>query len=181
MSIQDWNWMDNIKNKVMVKYTNRYGDVYTFTKQEDGSVLWEGSFEGCRIGYPNVYKRAYQQYCKDVSSKGEHPMHIDDFKTQVHEMMYNENDEYVGPGPICSQYGHLVYSDTTSIDMVDPSGGPYLSTHTNLGERFNSEELKGLCIQSFEPIDKGYKLHTYGEYDHLADTKIIGGIINTSE
>jgi hypothetical protein len=129
-----------------MEYTNRYGDVYTFTKQEDGSVLWEGSFEHCRFGWPNIYKKAYQQYCKDVGSKGGHPMFID-----------------------------------KAIDMIDPSGGPYLSTHTNLYERFGDDELKGLCISSFEPIETGYKIYTYGEFDHLADTKIIGGIINTSE
>ena len=39
-----------VPNK-QAKYTNRYGDVYTFTKQEDGSVLWEGNFEYSRIGY----------------------------------------------------------------------------------------------------------------------------------
>ncbi len=157
-----------VPNK-QAKYTNRYGDVYTFTKQEDGSVLWEGNFEHCRFGFPNVYKRAYQQYCKDVGSKGEHPMFIDTFKEQVHEMLYNENDEYVGPGPICAQYGHLVYSDTKTVNMVDPSGGPYLSTHTNLGKRFDSEELKGLCISSFKRVDTGYLIGTYGEFDHLRE------------
>ena len=153
----------------MLKYVNRYNDVYTFTKQENGSVLWEGSFKYCRFGFPNVYKRAYQQYCKDVGSKGEHPMHIEDFKNQVHESIYNENHEYVGPGPIAAQYRGLVYSDTTSVNMVDPSGGPYLSTHTNLGERFDSEELKGLCISGFKRVDTGYMIHTYGEFDHLDD------------
>ena len=44
----------------MVEYINRYKDKYTFTKQEDGSVLWEGSFQYTRVGYPNVYKIAYQ-------------------------------------------------------------------------------------------------------------------------
>lgn len=34
----------------MAKYTNRYGDIYTFTKQDDGNVLWEGSFEHMRAG-----------------------------------------------------------------------------------------------------------------------------------
>ena len=161
----------------MFEYTNRYGDVYTFTKQEDGDVLWEGDFKYLRIGYPNVYKRAYQQYCKDVGSSGGHPMHIEDFKEQVHEMMYNDNNEYIGPGPICAMYGHLVYSDTANVNMVDPSGGPYLSTHTNLGERFDSEELKGLCISGFTRVDTGYMIHTYGEFDHLEDRDIIGGII----
>ena len=34
----------------MVEYRNRYGDVYTFTKQEDSNVLWEGPFEMIRGG-----------------------------------------------------------------------------------------------------------------------------------
>ena len=42
----------------MIEYKNRYGDVFTFTKQKDGSVLWEGNFEFARCGYPNVYKMA---------------------------------------------------------------------------------------------------------------------------
>ena len=147
-----------------MEYTNRYGDVYTFTKQEDGSVLWEGNFMGCRFGWPNNYKKAYQQYRKDGGD-----MHIQDFEEQVHEMMYDVNNEYIGPGPICAMYGDLVYSDTKTINMVDPPGGPYLSTHTNLGERFGDDELKGLCISSFEPIETGYKIHTYGEFDHLDD------------
>lgn len=162
-----------------MKYTNRYGDVYTFTKQEDGNVLWEGDFKWCRFGWPNVYKNAYQQYCKDVGSKGEQPMHIESFIEQVHEVEYDKNDQYIGPGPIAAQYRDLVYSDEKQINFVDPSGGPYLSWHMNLGERFDSDELKGLCISSFTPVETGYLIGTYGEFDHLADTKIIGGIINT--
>ena len=34
----------------VAKYENRYGDVYTFTKLEDGNVLWEGDFERMRAG-----------------------------------------------------------------------------------------------------------------------------------
>lgn len=37
----------------MVEYRNRYGDIFTFTKQENGNVLWEGNFEFCRYGWPN--------------------------------------------------------------------------------------------------------------------------------
>ena len=33
-----------------MEYRNRYGDTYTFTKQEDGNVLWEGDFEFIRSG-----------------------------------------------------------------------------------------------------------------------------------
>jgi|TARA_B110000908_G_scaffold48285_1_gene58964 hypothetical protein len=34
----------------MGSYRNRYGDTYTFTKQKDGNVLWEGDFEFIRSG-----------------------------------------------------------------------------------------------------------------------------------
>ena len=144
----------------MVKYTNRYGDEFTFTKQEDGSVLWEGDFEYCRFGCPNVYEDAYQQYRKD----GGH-MHIEEFKEAVHEYD-DEKSEYT---PLAKQYGPLVYSDTKTIDMVDPSGGPFLNTHTKLYERFRDDELKGLCISSFESTETGYKIHTYEEFDHLKE------------
>ena len=33
-----------------MRYRNRYGAIYTFTKQEDGNVLWEGDFEYMRCG-----------------------------------------------------------------------------------------------------------------------------------
>jgi hypothetical protein len=38
-----------------------------------------------------------------------------------------------------------------------------------LGERFDSDELKGLCISNFTPVETGYLISTYGEFDHLDD------------
>ncbi len=38
--------------------------------------------------------------CKDSSSMGIPPMHIEDFKEAIHESVYDENDRYVGPGVI---------------------------------------------------------------------------------
>jgi len=32
----------------MIEFINRNGDVYTFTKQEDGNVLWQGPFSTVR-------------------------------------------------------------------------------------------------------------------------------------
>lgn len=34
----------------MVEYKNRYGDVYTFTPQDNGNILWEGNFQFGRVG-----------------------------------------------------------------------------------------------------------------------------------
>jgi len=142
----------------MVEYTNRYGDVYTFTKQENGDVLWEGNFEYCRFGWPNVYKEAYQQYRKDGGD-----MHIEEFEKAVHE--YNdEKSEYT---PLAKQYGPLVYSDINIIDMVDPSGGPYITEGMDM--KYISEEFKGRVVRSFVPIETGYLIQTYGEFDHLKE------------
>lgn len=161
----------------MVEYKNRYGDVYTFTKQEDGIILWEGPFKHLRIGYPNDYKIAYQQFRKDGGQ-----LNQPEFEEKVHEQIYDQDGNWLRKGPITEDYGPMVFSNTDSINMVDPSGGPCLNQHTNLGNLF-SDEFNGLCISSFHwnKDKEAYEIQTYGEFDHLAETKIIGGIINTSE
>jgi len=156
----------------MVKYENRYGDVYTFTKLENGNVLWEGSFEHIRVGFPNVYKKAYQQFRKDGGELNQY-----DFEEKVHEQLYDEEGRWIKAGPITEKYSKLVHSDHDNINMVDPSGGPFIKAHSELGVMFG-EELKGLCVRSFvwDKEKLAYEIQTYGEFDHLAETKIIGGL-----
>ena len=104
-----------------MEYNNRYNDVYTFTKQEDGNVLMEGKFEWMRFG--------------------------DDF--------------------------------------IDPSGGPFIKVGQMLSHIIYDDEFN-VIVESFERVDTGYlikcKEHEYDPNDtsHLADSKIIGGIINTT-
>ena len=104
-----------------MEYKNRYGDVYTFTKQEDGNVLMDGEFKWMRVG--------------------------DDF--------------------------------------IDPSGGPFIQIGQMLCHVIGGEIND--IVDGFERVDEGYliktKPHKYNPNDmsHLADTKIIGGIINTTE
>jgi hypothetical protein len=157
----------------MVEYKNRYRDEYTFTKQEDGTILWEGPFEHVRIGFPNVYKVAYQQFRKDGGELNQH-----DFEEKVHEQLYDEEGNWIKAGPIAETYGPMVFSDTDNMNMVDPSGGPYIKQHMNLGQF--GKELNGRCVSSFHwnADKKAYEIQTYGEFDHLAETEIIGGIIN---
>ena len=40
-----------------------------------------------------------------------------------------------------------------------------------------SPEFDGLMISGFHKSDNGYTITTYGQFDHLQDTEIIGGII----
>ena len=56
-----------------------------------------------------------------------------------------------------------------TIVMVDPSGGPYMTSHMDLGS-FLGEEFEGRCIRSFESLeDDNWKIITYDKYEHLAD------------
>ena len=134
-----------------VEYKNRYGDVHTFTKTEDGNILWEGNFEYCRSGCPNVYTEAYNQYVLDGGD-----MDLEQFEKEVHEAVYDENRNYVGMSETNQKYSKLVYSDLNTIDMLDTSGGPYISSEMDMG-RF-AEEFEGMIVDRFERVETGYKI-----------------------
>ena len=126
---------------------NRYGDVYTFTEDDNHDILWEGSFEWCRFGMPNDYTRSYEAYCKDIGDL----LTLEEFKTAVHK--YDDiKKEYV----LGFKYVSMVDSLKNEIDMVDPSGGPYISRDMPL----DSFGFKGYKAKDFKRIDTGYKIIT---------------------
>jgi hypothetical protein len=128
-----------------MKYKNRYGDVFTFTEDENHDVLWTGNFEYCRIGMPNDYTKAYQAYLDDKEEL-EEVLSLEEFKTDVH--VY-EGDKYLYP-----EYVRLIESLKDEIDMVDPSGGPYISR----GMKLNSFGFIEYVVKDFKKIDNGYKI-----------------------
>ena len=111
----------------MVKYRNRYRDVFTFTKQEDGNVLWEGTFEMIRMG-----------------------------------------------------------GEPDNVNFIDPSGGPFISKGQMLSHIIGGDDMD-VIVEGFEDVGKGFLIKCKenkvdpNDMSHLADTKIIGGIINTTE
>lgn len=129
------------------KYKNRYGDVYTFSLDNDGNILWEGKFEWCRCGWPNDYTQAYNKYVEDGGK-----MSLDKFKEEVHVWDEDKNKYKL------DKYVKLVKSDTTKINMVDPSGGPYIGEGYNMSQF--SDEFKDKIVDSFESIKTGYKIIT---------------------
>ena len=132
---------------------NRYGDKFTFTPQEDGTILWEGNFEYCRVGWPNDYTQAFFQYVKDTGGG----LNLEQFKELVHA--YDEEKEaYV----IDRKYRELIKSNTAVITMVDPSGGPYLTS--DMAVESISEELTGLEIDRFESVETGWKIFLKNAY-----------------
>ena len=133
-------------------YKNRYGDEYTFTRDENHDILWEGSFDFCRIGMPNDYTRAYDKYCKDHIENfynGER-MSLELFKKAVHEWDDETNNHYY------PEYVRMVDSLTDEIDMIDPSGGPYITR----GMSLDSFGFKGYVVKDFQKTDTGIKIIT---------------------
>jgi len=88
-----------------IEYTNRYNDVFTFSKTEDGNILFEGEFKWMRCGWPNVYDDAYAAYCSDTDT--DERITMGEFKKAVHEY-YPETFKST---PLAKQYAKLVYSD----------------------------------------------------------------------
>ena len=127
-------------------YTNRYGDEFIFTLLEDGNIQWEGKFEYSRFGIPNDYTDAYRAYTTNGGLMG-----LEEFKEEVHRSIYDENDNYVGLCDIARVYGPMVKSKQDVINMVDPSGGPYLK---------QGMTIMGKEIKEFKSNKKGYLIIT---------------------
>ena len=130
------------------RITNRYGDEFTLTLQEDGTILWEGDFEHCRFGHPNDYTKAFFEYTRDTGGG----ISLEQFRELVHA--YDEEKEaYV----IDRKYRELVTSNTAVINMVDPSGGPYLAS--GMAVESISEELEDMEIVRSESVEEGWKIY----------------------
>lgn len=129
------------------KYINRYEDEFTFTPQEDGTVLWEGNFEYSRIGCPNDYTQAFFEYIRDT----EGGITLEEFKDLVHAYD-NVKEEYI----IERKYRELIKSNTAVISMVDPSGGPYITEGTDLS--FIHSGLKDKIVDRLESVENGWKI-----------------------
>jgi hypothetical protein len=130
-------------------YKNRYGDIFTFTLQEDGNVLWEGNFEYCRIGMPNDYTKAYKEYIDD-NCNSDYCMSLKQFKEEVHRYD-DETHQY-----IYDKYVRMVESLKDKIDMIDPSGGPYIS----VGMSLSTFGFKDLKVNDFETKENGFLIIT---------------------
>ena len=128
-------------------YKNRYGDEYTFTRDEHHDILWEGEFKYCRFGMPNDYTRSYEAYCNGVTE----PIPLEEFKKAVHEYDSDIKEYRLG-----YEYVSMVDSLKNEIEMIDPSGGPYISR----GMPLDSFGFKKYVVKDFKRIDTGYKIIT---------------------
>jgi len=132
-----------------MEHKNRYNDKFTFTKDSEGNILWEGKFKWCRFAWPNDYTEAYNKYVTDDCDSSA-VMTPGEFKKAVHE-----TDEH-GYTDFAMKYMQYVKSDKSKICMVDPSGGPYISTDMDM--KYISDEFDGMIVDGFETIPTGYKI-----------------------
>jgi hypothetical protein len=130
-------------------YKNRYGDEFTFTRDENHDILWEGEFKYCRFGMPNDYTRAYEAYLKD-NEHTELAMSLELFKKAVHEWDDETNNHHF------PEYVRMVDTLKDEIDMVDPSGGPYITRGMLLG----GFGFTNYVVKDFQKTDTGIKIIT---------------------
>ena len=123
-------------------YNNRYRDKIVFD-HKGKTVTMTGYSPYFRISWPNVYDKAYEAFVNDHAKHGMELVDFEEFKKKVHE--YKDEELRVKMRP----YAELVYSDRDTIDMVDPSGGPYISRGMNLKEFFG-KDYEDLIIKSIK-------------------------------
>ena len=131
-------------------YYNRYNAKITFD-HKGKTVTMSGYGPYFRYGWPNKYDVAYTKYLASAYL---------DAKLEGNQMLTQEEFEkalYVDKGDdsnwhknlLYQLFGKYIYSDKDTIDMVDPSGGPYLTVGTNL-KSFFGKDYENLIIESIE-------------------------------
>jgi hypothetical protein len=125
-----------------MEYKNRYGDVFTFKQLENGNIQWSGNFEYCRFGVPNDYSKAWEVFQKEYGG-----LDYEEFVGAIHTYD-EETNSYVFADLL-----PLVESKKDVINMVDPSGGPFI----NEGMDMKLFELKGI-VKEFINNEDGYEI-----------------------
>ena len=133
--------------KKTTSYINRYGDNIVFEEINENTIFMYGfNPEWMRYGYPNDYSEAYEVYCLG----NQNPMTYQEFVFEVEHNFHSTNSPY-------EPFYKFIKSDKSCIDMVDPSGGPYIQIGTNIGLYF--EDKKERRVQSISIEDNKVALY----------------------
>ena len=138
-------------------YRNRYGDNIMFD-HKGKTVTMTGYSPYFRYGWPNKYDIAYDKYFEsavvDAKLLGTQILTLEEFE----KVLYIDKAEDYNwhKNALYQLFGKYIYSDRDTIDMVDPSGGPYLSRGMNLKEFFG-RDYEDLIIESIEIGKKNIK------------------------
>ena len=137
-------------------YHNRYNDKITFD-HKGKTVTMTGYGPYFRYGFPNVYDMAYEKYVEsahvDAKLEGNQILTQEEFEKIL--FVTKDEDKYES-NALYTLFGKYIYSDRDTIDMVDPSGGPYLTVGTNL-RMFFGKDYEDLIIETIEIGKKNIK------------------------
>jgi hypothetical protein len=93
----------------------------------------KGLTEFMRYGFPNVYDKAYDKYVDsaliDAELKINQLLTLEEFKEAL---FVTKDEDSWESNALLKLFGKYIYSDRETIDMVDPSGGPYITVGSNL-------------------------------------------------
>ena len=130
-------------------YCNRYKDNITF-EHKGKTVTMSGYSPYYRIGWPNKYDVAYTKYLVsaylDAKLEKNQMLTQEEFEKVLH--VTKDEDSYES-NALYKLFGKYIYSDTDTIDMIDPSGGPYLTVGMNL-KIFFGTDYQDLIIESIK-------------------------------
>jgi hypothetical protein len=130
-------------------YHNRYRDKIIFD-HKGKTVTMSGYSPYYRYSWPNVYDTAYEKYVEsavvDAELQDSQIMTQEEFEKALY---VDKDDTGWHNNALYQLFGKYIYSDKDTIDMVDPSGGPYLTIGTNL-KSFFGKDYENLIIKSIE-------------------------------
>ena len=127
-------------------YTNRYRDAIEFERIDENTITMKGG-KWMRYGWPNAYDIAYAHYLEkikeleepdydllveDLNENRVRPFTFEEFEKAMQGNLYDTEEKKAVPA--LKELWKHVYSDRSTYDMVDPSGGPYLCTGMDLKE-----------------------------------------------
>ena len=137
-------------------YHNRYKDKITFD-HKGKTVTMSGYSPYYRYSWPNVYDTAYEKYVESAVVEAE----LQDSQIMTQEefekaLYVDKDDTGWHNNALYQLFGKYIYSDRDTIEMVDPSGGPYLTIGTNLGTFFG-KDYEDLVVESIKLGKKNIK------------------------
>lgn len=130
--------------KAKLSYKNRYGDTFVFEELDNGNIRWSGDFKWSRFGLANDYTEAWKVFQEQYGG-----LSYEEFIEDVHSYD-DEKQEY-----IFKELLPLIKS-TNEINMVDPSGGPYIATGMDMG--LFGMVFKKKRVVGFKPTEEGYEI-----------------------
>jgi hypothetical protein len=96
--------------------------------------------EFMRYGFPNVYTDAYVKYAE--SAKEDAKLKSNQILTQEEfekVLFVTKDEDSFESNALLKMFGKYIYSDRETIDMIDPSGGPYITVGSNLRSFFGDK------------------------------------------